>query len=558
MAELEHEITLLSFMHLMVKSADAKTIFPLVLQIMEETHITMTQDILNGLFGSLCSEDIGRIEEFLRIMTRDLGFLPSTRTLNIIVQECTMCRDANAAVLWFEKFTKDMNVIPNVSTMNIFLRMFSELEDSASCVRWYKTFTNDFKITPDPISVQTLFFSCSKANDIVTIFQMLKDLRQSMGVEWSSRSLGSIIQGASTAGDMDSIERWMEVATKDLRIVPNLITINSVINGYAKRRNWKMAAKWFDELSERFKLTPNAKSMGALLQAYVGAGAIVEAEKCWKKLIIDRKYEPNIVMFNTLLSGYQKFGTTAQFSSWLDDMPWYQLHPSSATIGMALQGFAKARDTANVEKWLSVLESTGRVGPDRRHIWAAFDCICKQNKIDLAKQWMVRLNAVGIEPDVVIFTTVIDSFARRGIKSNMMEEFKSMLTLNIKPNNFTVNSLVKGFVRHKTKYPLDELKELKKLLIDMKKNYSISFDSFTYYQLLMFCDKCKHPKYAVELFDELLVAGVVPTAQLMLVLRRVLGDAHFKSYCEKYDVTRAQMKEVLKLEDPMSYVSRRS
>ncbi|XP_074341451.1 uncharacterized protein LOC141678919 isoform X2 [Apium graveolens] len=124
----------------------------------------------------------------------------------------------------------------------------------------------------------------------------------------------------------------------------------------------------------------------------------------------------------------------------------------------------------------------------------------------------------GFEPNVAIFTDLINSFSKRGRMQKAFEVFKVMESVKCEPTTHTYNCLLKGLCY------VGRIEEAYKMLMNIKKSSCIKPDIYTYTAVMNGFCKVGRSDEALELLDEAVEMGLVPN----VVTYNTLLNGYFK------------------------------
>lgn len=122
------------------------------------------------------------------------------------------------------------------------------------------------------------------------------------------------------------------------------------------------------------------------------------------------------------------------------------------------------------------------------------------------------------EPNVAIFTDLINCLSKRGRMQKALEVFQVMASVKCEPTTHTYNCLLKGLCY------VGRIEEAYKMLMNMKKSSSIKPDIYTYTSVMNGFCKVGRSDEALELLDEAVGMGLVPN----VVTYNTLLNGYFK------------------------------
>ncbi|CAN1795517.1 Pentatricopeptide repeat-containing protein At1g80150, mitochondrial [Linum perenne] len=137
----------------------------------------------------------------------------------------------------------------------------------------------------------------------------------------------------------------------------------------------------------------------------------------------------------------------------------YDMHQSKRTaksFNAALMVLAGTRDTAAIEAFLSKVPEKYDIELDLYSLNIVTKAFCEMENLDKAYLVMVRMERLGIRPDVITYTTLIAAFYRnnriqylvnRGQAWKANDVMLLMQKVGILPDEITYNLVIKGFFR---------------------------------------------------------------------------------------------------------------
>ncbi|XP_019184264.1 PREDICTED: pentatricopeptide repeat-containing protein At5g41170, mitochondrial-like [Ipomoea nil] len=148
-------------------------------------------------------------------------------------------------------------------------------------------------------------------------------------------------------------------------------------------------------------------------------------------------------------------------------------------------------------------------------IWVSENC--EKNDPETARTVLNRMLDNGVQPNVAMFTTVINSFCKKGRLKQAFEVFESMGRAGCEPTINTYNCLLKGMCYvGRVEAAYETLKTVKKS--------ALKPDIYTYTAVMDGFCKVGRSDEAMELLDEALEIGLSPS----VVTYNTLFNGYFK------------------------------
>ncbi|CAN1795519.1 Pentatricopeptide repeat-containing protein At1g80150, mitochondrial [Linum perenne] len=127
----------------------------------------------------------------------------------------------------------------------------------------------------------------------------------------------------------------------------------------------------------------------------------------------------------------------------------YDMHQSKRTaksFNAALMVLAGTRDTAAIEAFLSKVPEKYDIELDLYSLNIVTKAFCEMENLDKAYLVMVRMERLGIRPDVITYTTLIAAFYRNN-RFEISNGLWNLMKVGILPDEITYNLVIKGFFR---------------------------------------------------------------------------------------------------------------
>merc|ERR1712046_249121 len=139
----------------------------------------------------------------------------------------------------------------------------------------------------------------------------------------------------------------------------------------------------------------------------------------------------------------------------------------------------------------------------------------------------------GLEPNVVSYTAVIDGCAKAGHAESAARWFDDMLKHKVTPNSLTYNAVINSCARK------GDVDGALKWLSQMQAPDEISYNS-----AINGCANAvpARPDEAESLFENLLAAGLQPTASTITALERAIGKERSSALCVSRGVDPSKLR----------------
>merc|ERR1719324_1691509 len=122
--------------------------------------------------------------------------------------------------------------------------------------------------------------------------------------------------------------------------------------------------------------------------------------------MLEHNLQFSLVTFNTLLDACARSGEMARIPVLLDTMMGQGLQPNLITYGIVIKGY------------------------------------CQENRLEEALQvWESMVSTTDFQPDEIMYNTILDGCARKGLYERGMTLLGEMRKSGIPPSNFTLSVL---------------------------------------------------------------------------------------------------------------------
>eukprot|EP00798_Chlamydomonas_sp_ICE-L_P011512 gene11512-34225_t len=232
-----------------------------------------------------------------------------------------------------------------------------------------------------------------KSGDMDAARQVLRDRHQN-GFYPDLYSFNTLIDGYVQAGDMEMARAVLDRAGYE-GLQPDVISFSTYINGCAKTGNLKEARKTLDEMTI-IGVTPNVYTYSGILESHIKCGDMDGAEEMLQSMHTHGVVRPNAVMYNALIRAYGKQENLLGYGHCL----------------RLLQEMKDRNVAPGVDTYSTLMDAAVKGG------------MGKESVLDL----LVQLKAVGLEPDAVVWTTLMKMHQMQGTQNEAAGPFTVMAT----------------------------------------------------------------------------------------------------------------------------------
>merc|ERR1719220_655543 len=181
---------------------------------------------------------------------------------------------------------------------------------------------------------------------------------------------------------------------------------------------------------------------------------------------------------------------------------------------------AKARNPARAEAWHERMVERGIAGSP--HTFSSIiNALAKQGgpgAAEAAETWLDRSEQVGVVPDVVLYSTVINAYGRNHDADGALRIFNRMQASGIRPHVVAYATIARAFAQR------GNWRRVEGFAADMSRDGVAVNDFFLYAQLLSFAvSRQGQPDRAEACFRSALASGVRINDRVADVLARAVG-----------------------------------
>ncbi|KAF9947147.1 hypothetical protein BGZ72_010834 [Mortierella alpina] len=205
---------------------------------------------------------------------------------------------------------------------------------------------------PDLHTFRRLVYAACRRSDLYSALSLFKLLRV-RHTDWSvdASIYNAIISAAGATGHIRVAERTFRCLLED-GVQPDRSSFHGLLNGYTNAKDLE-AAVLIPEQMVKHKLTPTTRTFNLIMKAYLGTRCdLATARKLFRVMQLSghSAVPPDLVTFNQLLEGHRRVGNTQWFDAYFDrffgQAPRNQVPPQSlSTVSSSLSTVVVA-DTA--------------------------------------------------------------------------------------------------------------------------------------------------------------------------------------------------------------------
>jgi pentatricopeptide repeat protein len=293
----------------------------------------------------------------------------------------------------------------------------------------------------------------------------------------SPHTVGSLIRAHGYVGDIDGVWNvWTDMRKQ--HITPTSITLGCMVEALVTNGSVDAAYEVLhDMLNEpQCKASVNAVIFGSVLKGFSHQKRFDRVWSTYQEML-ERKLVFSVITFNTLLDACARCGEMAHIPDLLDEMKGQAVEPSLITYSIVIKGY------------------------------------CQGNRLEEALQvWETMVQATNLQPDEIMYNTILDGCARQGLYAQGMGLLDEMQKSGIRPSNFTLSVLIKMASRAKL---LDKAFEMCE---ELSQKHKIRLNVHVYSNLVQACATNNAIPRALEVLEEMVRQRVSPDARTYTLL----------------------------------------
>ncbi|KAJ3288676.1 hypothetical protein HK104_008032 [Borealophlyctis nickersoniae] len=321
----------------------------------------------------------------------------------------------------------------------------------------------DAGVKPTARTYECLMEACSP--DPAAVVNHFKNMREA-GFVPNESTYHYIVRAYVKAGDLENAERYFnaireESATRRI-LKPSLRTVHCLMQDHIERGNMSRAVQLYN-LMLQFGVKPTLWTFTHLLRGFADKGDLEGARLIHRRLRY-MGYKPDLVFYSILIDLHAKKMDMSGVSQLLSQLKADKITPDRVLFNTIIDGYGKMGILGAIRENYEQMISMG-IQPDAFTFTSIIDAHMKVGDIEGASQWLecmtTRASGHGTEspgetdrlptppqqpvkPDVHIFTTLVDGYARSGDMSSATGIFHSMEEAGVRPNIVTFGALIHG------------------------------------------------------------------------------------------------------------------
>ncbi|OAY77918.1 Pentatricopeptide repeat-containing protein [Ananas comosus] len=235
-------------------------------------------------------------------------------------------------------------------------------------------------------------------------------------------------------------------------VAPDLATHSIMINAYSKQGEIDLALGIFNEIIEQ-GFEPTVAVYDSIIGCLCRMKRVKEAEFIFRRMI-EAGVLPDEVIYTTILNGYSKIRRTVDACDLFDEMVERGLQPSSHAYSALINGLIKGNKIRKACYYLDRMLEEGfmpdtelvdsELMPDLHIYNGVLNGLCRANMIEDAYDLISLMRQVGVTPNQVTYTILMNAHIRLGDTEHAIQLFNQLNSYGYSFDRFTYNTLIKG------------------------------------------------------------------------------------------------------------------
>jgi pentatricopeptide repeat protein len=359
-----------------------------------------------------------------------------------------------------------------------------------------------------------------EVNKIMDLVDQIEDIDEIL--------LSSVIEACVRTNQTDLLRRQLQKrwggSGTGATIARNAHTYGSIVRAYGVLRDtagiWNT---WKDMRAQKIPLT--SITLGCMVEALTSNKEVEAGHRLIRELLVepDSKSIINAVIFCSVIKGYSHERRFENVWAAYEEMLANGIELTIATFNALVDACARCGQMARVSSLLEEMMKKD-VAPNLITFSTILKGYCNESKLDKAFELLESMkSSTTFVPDEIMFNSLIDGCARKGLWQRGFEVFNDMEASGVPPTNYTLSLLVKLLGRGR------QLDRAFKLCKELPALHGFKPNVHVYGNLVHACVIVKNFPRAIEVFVTMAQEKVRPDERCYQLLIRALlasGDTY--------------------------------
>jgi pentatricopeptide repeat protein len=307
--------------------------------------------------------------------------------------------------------------------------------------------------------------------------QLRKQRSSSKSCFKSLHTYGSLIRASGYAGDIAGVwETWRDMRKN--RITPTSVTLGCMVEALTSNGETDASYELLHEMLSDPACKPmvNAVIYGTVLKGFSHAKKFDRVWSIYQEML-QHNLQFSIVTFNTVLDACARSGDMTRIPALLESMTKQGIRPNLITYGIIIKGY------------------------------------CQENRLAEALQvWESMESTTSFKPDEIMYNTILDGCARKGLYERGMILLDAMRASGIRPSNFTLSVLVKLASR------ANLLEKAFEICNEISETYNFRLNVHVFNNLIQACTTHNQLQRSFDVLERMVCERVRPDARTYTLL----------------------------------------
>jgi pentatricopeptide repeat protein len=375
-------------------------------------------------------------------------------------------------------------------------------------------------VKPDHVTCSILLKGInpqSKASNLETVMEIL----DTMDGDMDEVTVNSIVEASVRVGRADLLVPFLRKQRASQRMtIKGPHTYASIIRAYGYVQDIKGAWDTWHEM-RRQHIAPISVTLGCMVEALVTNGDIEGGYELIHDMLSDETTATlvNAVMYGSIVKGFSHKKCFNRVWHVYDEMIEHKLQFSMVTYNTLIDACARSGELSRIPGLLKDIDAQGlKMGIVTYS--AILKGYCQTNRLDEAFELLESMKkSTKLEPDEIMYNTLLDGCARQGLYDRGMAFFEKMKASGVPPSNFTPSVLVKLANRGK------KLEKAFEICDEVSSKHRFRLNVHVFANLIQACINHRDLPRAIGVLERMFQERVRPDVRTYSMLLRACIEA---------------------------------